>query len=408
MSSLTEQLKKLGVQVGTSKIKTPSTKQAQLQSLVDILPGAWESTNRGDCFVVRKDFPLGSLHGRKKIRGIADMNFFESIDLLSGISDVPLEDYLFIDTETTGLSGGVGTYVFLVGVAKYSKDALHLAQFFLEEPASESSQLAALESFASTSKVIVSYNGKSFDLPRIKTRYDLHGWPDPFEGIYHIDLLHIARRLWKSHLPGCSLGDLEHHLLDLQRDGLDIPGWKVSEHFFEYLRSGDPAPLKNVFYHNEVDVISLAALLEYISDRLSSPLKKKYIKEHDLVSIGRYFLSLSLLDNSTKVLSTALSITDLPEWLALEGKLSLALAYKRSGDLDQAVPIWIDCSGSGAVEPLIELAKYAEHKQSDYDDAIHWTLSALDAIKELPDGKQTRLEEELQFRMNRLKKKAKR
>lgn len=393
--------------MGTSQIKIPS-KPIQPSSLVDVLSGTWESTTSGDCFVVRKSIPLGSRHGKWEINGLPDIRFFETLDHLSGISDVPPEDYLFIDTETTGLSGGVGTYVFLIGAAKYSSDKLEFAQFFLQEPASEPSQLTALESFVSSSKVIISYNGKSFDLPRIKTRYRIHGWPDPFEGIYHLDLLHIARRLWKSHLPGCSLGDLEHYLLDLQRDSLDIPGWQVSEYFYEYIRSGDPAPLECVFYHNEIDVISLAALLEYISERLSFPLKKRYLKERDLVSVGKYFLTLGRIDNAIKVLENALANPDLPDDLLLEGKAALAAAHKRSGDLELAAPLWEDCAVNGSIDSLIELAKYAEHNLSDYERAIHWTLSAQEVLGEFPQDKQAQFDQLLSHRLDRLKKKAKR
>ncbi len=393
--------------MGTSQIQIPS-KPVPPNSLVDVLSGTWESTKNGDCFVVRKSIPLGSKHGKRKIGGLPDISFFETLDYLSGIAGVPPEDYLFIDTETTGLSGGVGTYVFLIGAAKYSTDTLEFAQFFLQEPASEPSQLSALENFVSSSKVIISYNGKSFDLPRIKTRYRIHGWPDPFEGIYHLDLLHIARRLWKSHLPGCSLGDLEHYLLDLQRDSLDIPGWQVSEYFFEYIRSGDPAPLESVFYHNEIDVISLAALLEYISERLSFPLNKKYLKERDLVSVGKYFLALGQIENAIKVLKKALANPDLPDVLTTEGKIALAAAHKRSGNLELAAPLWEECAVTGSIDSFIELAKYAEHNLSDYECAIHWTLSAQEVVHDLPQDKQALFDQILSHRLDRLKKKAKR
>ena len=358
--------------------------------------------------MVRKTFPLGVKHGSRKLNGLPIMEFFEAIDQLKGISRVPPEEFLFIDTETTGLSGGAGTYVFLAGVAKYEKDSLNFAQFFLQDPQSESAQLAALEDYASNAKVLISYNGKSFDLPRIKTRYRFHGWPNPFENIYHIDLLHIARRLWKPHLPGCTLGDLEEHILGLQRDNMDIPGWQVSEHFYEYLHTGDPSPLENVFYHNEVDVISLASLLEYIVERLSSPLSKEFKNEPDLVSIGIYFYSLRLFSEAKDILTTALSNTDPSGVDFMTGKLSLASIHKRFGSFDQAVPIWIECAELGSFDTFIELAKYFEHKQIDYEEAIHWTLSAYDSLHIYPPSKRAAVSSLLDHRLQRLKKKAKR
>ena len=333
------------------------------------------------------------------------LSFFNTLPHFEGVLDISPEEVLFIDTETTGLSGGVGTYVFLIGVAKYKGDILNFAQFFLQDPAHESSQLAALNEFISNAKLIVSYNGKSFDLPRIKTRYRLHGWPDPFAEIYHIDLLHIARRLWKAHLPGCTLGDLEHHLLGLQRDSIDIPGWQVSEHFYEYLRSGDPTPLKGVFYHNEIDVISLAALLEYISERLSSPLKKKFLEEQDLVSIGKYFFSIGNTSMAIQVLKKTLAITDLSDEIMLDSRLTLAAAYKKKGEYKKAAPLWLECSSSSSLHALVELAKYAEHKLGDYDEAIHWTLTSLDNLDLLPRHKQKQIANQLDHRLGRLKKK---
>ncbi len=407
MSSLSDKLKDLGVQVGTNQIPTPSHKSTSAQSLVDVLSGSWESTTRGDCFVVRKNIPPETVHGQVKLSGPPDMIFFEQLTQLKGISKVPPESFLFIDTETTGLSGGAGTYAFLIGAAKYKKDSLHFAQFFLQDPASESAQLAALESFSANSKIIISYNGKSFDLPRIKTRYRYHGWPDPFDEIYHLDLLHFVRRLWKSQLPSCTLSDLETQILGLQRNNLDIPGWKVSDHFFEYLHTNDPTPLENVFYHNEVDVISLAALLDYLSHRLSSPLDGKYENFTDLISIGKYFYSLRLYEQTKHVLLAALSNPEFSDESVLLGKLCLASTFKKTGDYSAAAPIWKECAEMGSFEALIELAKYAEHNLADIETAIHWTLSAIDSLHSFPPDKQSILSHQLDHRLQRLKHKAK-
>lgn len=409
MSSLSDKLKALGVQVGTSQIQSPSSRPNPNLALVDVLPGTWEATPFGDCFTVRKKFPLSEKYGSGKLNPAPDLAFFEAIRQLEGISDILPEDLLFIDTETTGLSGGAGTYVFLVGVARYGADnKLDFAQFFLQDPSNEAAQLAALESYVSTSKVIISYNGKSFDLPRINTRYRFHGLSTPFDETFHLDLLHIARRLWKNHLPGCTLGDLEINLLGLEREGIDIPGWKVAEHFIQYLSTNDPTPLKNIFYHNEVDVISLAALLGYITDRLSSPLRKEYQGNPDLVSVGIYLNSLRLYIDAQRVLDSALSNPSLPNDLAQAGKLCLADIYKKNGDFLSAVPLWMECAQIGSPDAHIELAKYAEHTLLDYQDAIHWTLSAYDSLNILPSHKQNKISALLDHRLQRLKRKAKR
>ncbi len=403
MPSLTDKLKDLGVQVGTSHIK-PGKKSVPPPSLTDTLPGSWEKTSAGDCFIVRKHFPFSLLHGDRELSDLPQIDIFESISAYSGISDIPLEQYLFIDTETTGLSGGAGTYVFLVGAAKYENDGIHFAQFFLQDPSNEPCQLAALEEFCSSVKVVVSYNGKSFDLPRIKNRYLFHGWPAPFQNIFHLDLLHIVRRLWKTQLPTCSLGDVEYHLLGIQRESHDIPGWQVSEKFFDYLQNNDPDPLKGVFYHNEVDVISLITLLSYITDRLANPLSTPYRNREDLVQVGRYLYCLSKADQAIEVLSKALKNKSLSDESKLLGLISLSSIYKKNNELGSAVPLWEKCASLDDIQSKVELAMYYEHKISDFQEAIHWTLSAQSS------SNKTRLfkiqyKKELDHRLKRLKKK---
>lgn len=401
-------MKDLGVQVGADHIRPAPRTRIKSKDLLGVLPGAWESTSRGDCFVLRKSIPLPTQHGRIALSGLPDLSLFDTLGQYDGISNIKPEEFLFIDTETTGLAGGAGTYVFLIGAAKYSQNGIEFSQFFLEDPASESAQLAALESFSSNAKALVSYNGKSFDLPRIKTRFLYHGWPTPFQDVYHIDLLHIARRLWKNHLPGCTLGDIERHLLELERDGIDIPGYQVSEHFYEYLHTGDASPLISVFYHNEIDVLSLAALLEYISERLSSPLRENHLYQPDLISIGKYLSFLRDFDSSKEVIAAALKNPDLPSPSILDGKLTLASIYKKTGDLDQAASLWKECVDMQSIESLVELAKYSEHTLSDYDEAIHWTLLAMEILESAPNESQSFHFDQLDHRLNRLKRKAKR
>ncbi len=404
MPSLTDKLKELGVQVGTTGIQF--SRQTEIpHDLIDHLPGAWETTSRGECFVVRKSFPLSERVGPVISTSRPSLSVFEPLPSLEGISDIPLSQILFIDTETTGLSGGAGTYVFLVGAARISEDQIEFAQFFLQDPASEASQLAALESFSANTRALVSYNGKSFDLPRIKNRYLFHGWPAPFENVYHIDLLHIARRLWKDHLPGCTLGDLEYHLLHMERDGLDIPGWQVSEKFFEYLQNRDPEPLKGVFYHNEVDVISLVTLLGYISDRLACPTHPAYLEREDQLSFGKFLAYLRQEDSAAEVLESYLKNRKIPSHHKISAQTALASIHKNKGEYKRAVKLWKKSAKKGEIRPSIELAMYYEHQRQDYEEAIHWTLTALDASRDR-EPESTNLELEIAHRLNRLKKKA--
>ena len=405
MSSLTEKLISLGVQIGADKIKTP-VKSKPLPQLTDFFDGCWESTSNGDCFVVRKTYHPDFVHGNTKLFQELNLEIFDEIPSLSGISSIPFDQFLFIDTETTGLAGGSGTYVFLIGAVKFNNEGFQLAQFFLHDPANELAQLAALETFCSSAKVLISYNGKSFDLPRLQTRYKFHGWSPPFNNIFHFDLLHIARRLWKSHLTSCSLGDIEHHLLDVSRSSLDVPGWQVASLFFDYLQSGDPTPLSSVFYHNEVDVISLITLLNYIANRLSLPLAVNYQSHEDLVSIGIFLAHHNRIQSAQFVLSHAVNNIDLPAHLYILAMLKLASLHKKMGDYSQAVPLWESIASRNVLQAHTELAMYYEHKKNDYQEAIHWTLSAVEALSLSSVSPQSeKIKAALDHRLFRLKRK---
>lgn len=405
MPSLTEKLISLGVQVGADKIKAPA-KSKPLPQLTDFFNGCWEGTSKGDCFVVRKTFHPDFVHGNTKLIQELNLEIFDEIPSLAGISSIPFDQFLFIDTETTGLSGGSGTYVFLIGAAKFNNEGFQLAQFFLQDPANELAQLAALENFCSAAKVIISYNGKSFDLPRLQTRYRFHGWSPPFNNIFHVDLLHIARRLWKSHLASCSLGDIEHHLLGVSRSSLDVPGWQVASLFFDYLQSGDPTPLSSVFYHNEIDVISLITLLNYITNRLSLPLAVNYQSFEDLVSIGIFLAHHNRIQPAQSVLSHAVTNIDLPDHLYITAMLKLASLHKKMGDYSQAVPLWESISSRNVLQAHTELAMYYEHKKNDYQEAIHWTLSAIETLSLSSVSPQSeKIRADLNHRLFRLKRK---
>jgi uncharacterized protein YprB with RNaseH-like and TPR domain len=401
MPSLSDKLKALGVQVGTRNIKAPISKNRS--SLVDVLNGEWHKTSSGDCFVVSKSLPFDTKHGVVSLDQFQTPIILERLPGLEGISDIPINKYLFIDTETSSLSGGTGSYVFLIGAAKYTKSSIQFKQFFLEDPSIEPAQLAALEEFASSAKVIISYNGKAFDLPRLKTRFKLHGWPSPFDDILHIDLLHIARRLWKAHLPACNLGEIEHQILDISRSELDVPGYEIARLFFDYLQSGNPAPLKSVFYHNEVDVISLISLYIHILMCLSNPLSQE---SDELISIGLYISHLRFDREAIAILEKALITDTISDTLRFKGMEHLAKLYKKNKEYQKALPLWRDISAEeDTLSPYIELAMFYEHIEKDFQEALHWTLSAIDLFSQQSESSQSDDLIQLNHRLSRLKKK---
>jgi uncharacterized protein YprB with RNaseH-like and TPR domain len=173
---------------------------------------------------------------------------------------------LFIDLETTGLAGGAGTYAFLVGFGWFERTSFHVRQFLMTSHAAEPALLHAVTALASDAHVVVSYNGKTFDLPLIETRFLFNRLSPPFADVPHLDMLHQARRLWRTDdhadqadAAGCRLSVLEQSVCGHTRDG-DVPGFDIPSRYFHYVRTGDARPLAGVIEHNRLDLLSLAML----------------------------------------------------------------------------------------------------------------------------------------------------
>lgn len=406
MESLSDKLKALGVQVGTNDIKSNNKPSHELK-LVDVLPGSWTDTAHGETFIVRKsysqDYKLGnhSLLPPSALKTIAKWE--NDPDL---VQPSPSE-IAYIDTETTGLAGGTGTYTFLIGVGVFQDGSFVLKQFFMRDPAEESAQLAALESFLSPIRILVSYNGKSFDLPRLFTRYRAHHWPPPLQNISHIDLLHIVRRLWKQRLISCSLGEIEHQILGVKRTDEDIPGWQIADIFYNYLQTGDPSPLTQIFYHNEIDILSLVVLLQKVTHILNNPTPENVDHPEDLLSLGKFYSHVEEYERAIHILKNAIDHIEGQEDIYYQSIKELSFLHKKQQQYNSAVTYWKEAAEAGDIESHIELAKYCEHQLNAFQDAIHWTLSAMslldekDNLKRKTDG----LYSELEYRLQRLKRK---
>ena len=193
------------------------------------------------------------------------MDDLDSLRVLDpGLSELAPRRTVFIDLETTGLSGGAGTVAFLVGCGYFDFGAFQVRQFLLTSHAGERALLAAVAEFFEDADLIVTYNGKTFDVPVMETRWLFHRMEMPLDGIAHFDMLHPARRLWPVGVsrPGqtdCRLSTLERTLFDVRRVG-DVPGMDIPSRFFGFVRSGDPRPLEPVLEHNRIDLVSLAAV----------------------------------------------------------------------------------------------------------------------------------------------------
>ena len=283
-NNLSERLKRLGVQLGISQpLQTNSEKNPPLEELV---PGRTIATIFGEVFSLNHTYPEDRQHGHLPLKPLTDHHWLAQWAKAPATPD--LRSLVFLDTETTGLSGGTGTMPFMIGAGRFIENQFVVEQFFVRNPAEETAQLAALSEFVEGVEGIVTYNGKAFDMPIINTRYIMQRLSNPFTAATHFDLLPYTRRIWKSRLGQCNLGNIERHVLGFEREQEDIPGYLVPDFYREYLFTGDATHMPGIFYHNEIDVLSLSALFSWLAAILEDPSDERFTDPGDLISVTRY------------------------------------------------------------------------------------------------------------------------
>ena len=248
------------------------------------------------------------------------------------------EKWLFLDTETTGLAGGTGTYAFLVGLAWWEGGGLQVEQLFLRDFSEEHSILHELASRIAERPVLVTFNGKTFDWPLLESRFTMTRAIQAPRLAAHLDLLHPARALWKFRLGSVRLMELERYVLDAERLGLhrhnDVASALIPQYYFDYLRGGSPDPLADVVKHNQMDLRGLAALFGKINSLLDERGTLEEEASLDLFGLSRYLERRGERDRAQAVCSKALS-AGLPAEFRPQARRELALLAKRQGDWEQ-------------------------------------------------------------------------
>lgn len=410
--SLADKLKSLGVKTGRAELPRP--KAGGGTKIEELLSGKLRQTRYGESFVYEQRFPFTTPHGRSSLRPAALPEILGTWAKDARITALPPEKFIFFDTETSGLSGGTGTYAFMVGAGRFEGDEFVLAQFFLRDPTEEPAMLEAMAEFFAPAEVLVSYNGKSFDAPLLETRYKLHSIPIPFDDYAHLDLLHLARRLWRDRLASRTLQSIEEHILGVERTSEEVPGYEIPYLYFDYLRSRDATPLKGVFYHNEIDILSLAALLDHAAAVLSNPFGEAVQHGLDVIAIAKLFEDMNKWDEAAKLYEHGLqnpstsSRQALPEEDFAKAVKRLAVLQRRRGDIQEAVKWWEKAAEDGHIYAHVELAKYYEHKAKDYALAEELTHRALRLVnaRQLPGYVRDHWMEALNHRLARLQRKA--
>jgi len=289
----------------------------------------------------------------------------------------PVPSWLFLDLETTGLSGGTGTYAFVIGAGQLTPTGFLFRQFFLRDLAEEGALLNALAPLLERASVLVTYNGKVFDAPVLETRYRLTRLPFALDGKPHFDLLYPARRLWKLRWGSVRLLDLERNLLGHRREG-DIPGELIPQAYFDYLRSGNDNSLQAVFRHNAEDVVTLAALTARLLHLAAAP-ESASRDGLELFALARLLERAGQLGRARTLYEQALG-DSLPPEADSTARYRLSLLCKRQRDYDRAVRLWQALAKEDPIENLAvyeELAICYEHRLDDPDAATEVTQRAL-------------------------------
>jgi uncharacterized protein YprB with RNaseH-like and TPR domain len=345
-----------------------------------VVPGQFQATAHGECFVVERRYPLDWRQGATPLAAALELSPRVRSLLTRGVlpDQIDLRRALFLDTETTGLSTGTGTYAFLVGVGFLDGDVFVLRQFFMRHPGEELALLAAVEELLANYPLWVTFNGKAFDAPLLETRFRYHHRRHgPTPGL-HLDLLHPARRLWRHHLPSCALSSLERSLLGVRRVE-DVPSYEIPALYFDYVRRARCEPLRAVFAHNADDLLSLMALLGLLGQVLDAP--ERHAPTIDALAVLRLYVEAGYGESAVGWCRAALPALGDEQRGALRWELAKLL--RRRGDRQGAEAIWRELAaerGPWCLAAQVELAKQLEHGERDYRAATRLVEAALASL----------------------------
>jgi uncharacterized protein YprB with RNaseH-like and TPR domain len=302
-----------------------------------------------------------------------------------------LNSLCFFDTETTGLSGGAGTVIFLAGIGYFDNSQLIVKQFFIDSPAKEVMLIESLRKIMNERQVIVSYNGKCFDVPLLHSRAVMNK-VEKIKVQTQIDLLHISRFIWKNSLSDCKLTTIERQILRIKRTDDDIAGHLIPAAYRDFLIRGEVKLIKKIIYHNREDIVSLARLYLYLYDKsmklnnlsVSIAIAKKMFGNNEFESC--LAILRKSLDNSVQV---PLDIKKEIFWIA-------SMCLKKQKKYTEASKLWEKLKTS---EAYLELAKYYEHKERNFKKAVEITKLLL------AKNNKNKNSDKLNHRLNRLNKK---
>lgn len=348
-----------------------------------VVPGKVIGDDDLGFYLVQETIPVDTRQGAIALGSVLDVC---GDHIALSASDDELREFdprkaLFVDTETSGLSGGTGTVAFLIGVGYFVEDGFRLDQCFMRDYDDEEPMLEYLAEVFKGKEAVVSYNGKSFDLPLMRTRFIQNRIPFRGDSIMHFDLLHAARRFWKRRLGACNLTNVERTILGIERHG-DVPSYEIPQMWFDYIRTRDARRLDGVFYHHKMDILSLVALTAWLSRCLSSPDGTGFEHSEDRLSLVRVLFTQKKYE---KVIVQGKRLLEVEEHgdLRKECMEYIARSAKRTGDfrcMEENYVLLLQGHPTNLIARL-ELAKHYEHRTRNLADAERLCAEAIDYLE---------------------------
>lgn len=336
----------------------------------------FEPLEREPIQLFENPFPLDIKYGKIVISSGLDIKG----DVLTWLSKEPsfenldLSTALFLDLETTGLSGGTGIVPFLVGMGYYRDDKFYVIQYFLGELAEEERMIQEIDQFLSEMnfKSVVTFNGKGFDIPLLETRFILHRQPLLLSELPHLDFLYAARNLWRHKHESCRLYHLAREVVEADR-AEDIPSAEIPWRYFHYLNTGNFELIEPILYHNQEDILSLLGVVVIGSRIFSEEGREELVDAMDLYGAGKVMEKIGEVEKSVHFFQRALS-GELTEEISLTAKKKISYYFKKKKDWEKAVLLWKEMTSSNTpsldqLHSYRELAMYLEHKEKSYEEA---------------------------------------
>lgn len=337
------------------------------EALARAIEGEYSHHQDNPCYVTRKAYPMFT-----EIDNIP-LSYEQIPEVIlnwAGLDKTrtrSLEDILVFDLETTGLGRG-GIFAFMIGLGYFDQGQFFVEQVFLPDPDAEVNSFDRILELLKTKSLLVTFNGKTFDVPVLESRLLYHQIWLNIRQMEHLDLLHIARRLWKNKLPSCALETIEFYILGHIRDKeLDIEGGDIPQTYFHYLMSGDPELIRRIFVHNHHDILHTAALLALICNSTIYPPQSGFDIRIDYHALARLYLSQKQPKIAKRILIDLIATGVVSADIACD----LGLLYKQEKDLEAAIDAYEIASGLASRIGMLELCKLQENFRKDYTEALN-------------------------------------